>query len=245
MELGEIIKNATLYPLNNLQALIIYLALGLLIGIVAALTGLGSITTGALNFESGVVLGIIGLIVIFVLALLMTGLSLDIVRFGIDRRVDAPGIDFASQIANGLKYVVLVFVYMIIPIIITTVLGVIFRNWLASILGIIITIIFYILLAMAICRLAETGQLSYALNFMGAYNDWAQLGFARVILFLLVAEVVGFVIVFVISFIFGVILSIIGNADITSFVVIILAAVLDAWLFFYSNRVMGLLYSNK
>lgn len=39
MELGEIIKDAVKYPTSNIKALLLYLVLGLLIGVVEVLTG--------------------------------------------------------------------------------------------------------------------------------------------------------------------------------------------------------------
>ena len=52
---------------------------------------------------------------------------------------------------------------------------------------------------------------------------------------------------FIIVFILTIILTIILNfapADLITPVVSIVAAILDAWLLFYENRVMGLLYSD-
>lgn len=245
MNIGEIISDCISYPFQNIKALLIYLILGILVGVVAALTGLGSITTGTLNFDSGVLLGVIGLIIIIAINLLMLGFSLDIVKFGINRSSHAPEIDFARQVANGLKYIIVSIVYMIIPIIVIFVLSLIFQNWIVIVIGIILAIIFAFVLTMAVCRLADTDDLGYALNVGGAIDDLNRIGVGSVVVTLLAALIAGFIIVFVISFILGVILSIAGAGETVTFIVTIISAILDAWLLFYMNRAMGLIYSNK
>lgn len=243
--MSEIIKDAVTYPTQNIKALVIYVVLGFLAGLVAVLTGISSITSGTINFQSGVVLGIIGLIVIIAIYLLMLGFSLDIIKFGISRSADAPGIDFARQVVNGLKYIVLTIVYMIIPIIIIVVLGAIFKHWVVVLIGIILAIIFLFVLTMAICRLAETDELGYALDIGGAIDDLKEIGIGNVILTVIVAAIVGFIIVFALSFVLGIILAIFNSNSLTSIVVPIVSSILDAWLLFYMNRAIGSMYSNK
>ena len=242
MDLGEIIKDALSYPTKNLNALLLYIVLGLLVGIVAVLTGMGSISTGSLNFGAGVAVGTIGIIVIICLALLMTGYSLDIVEFGINKRDDAPEVDFARQIINGLKYLVTTIVYMIIPIIVMVVLMFV-NQTLGLVIGLILMLIFSFALSMGVCRLSKTESLSQALSIGESFNDLRQIGVGKVVITLIVATIVGFIIVFILSFILGLILSI-APAAVIATVVTIVSSILDAWLLFYENRVMGLLYSD-
>ena len=98
---------------------------------------------------------------------------------------------------------------------------------------------------MAICRLADTDSLGSALSIGEAIGDLNQIGVGNVIITLIVSAVVGFIIVFALSFILGLILAAIGSNSITAILVPIVASILDAWLLFYLNRVMGLLYSTK
>ena len=106
MNLSEIIKDAIVYPTNNVKALLIYIVLGFLVGFVAVLTGIGGFLTGSFNFAAGIVLGLIGIIVIIWLLLLMFGFSLDIVKLSINKNKDAPEIELSRQISNGLKYII-------------------------------------------------------------------------------------------------------------------------------------------
>lgn len=243
MDLMETIKDAIVYPINNVKALIIYLLLGLLIGILAIFTGLGGLLALKFNSVNYTVVGFIGIILILCLYLLMLGFSLDIVKFGIELREDAPGIDFVRQIINGLKYLIVAIVYLIIPTIITAILMFISKD-VATIIGTILFIIFAFILYMGICRLAKTDSLSHALDIPGAIGDLKEIGIVKVVLTIIIAEIVGLIIVFLLTFIITWIVLII-NQNIMLTLVPVIAAVLDAWLLFYSNRVMGLLYSNK
>lgn len=243
MNLSEIIKDAIVYPTNNIKALVIYLVLGFLVGLVAALTGLGGFLTGSFNFAAGIVVGIIGIIVIICLLLLMLGFSLDIVKFGINEKYDAPEIELARQISNGVKYIIVSIVYLIIPIIVTVIMSML-NQTLGIVVGVILSIIFSFALSMAICRLAETDDLGHALDIPGAFKDLQEIGIGKVVITLIVSAIVGFVIVFILTFILSAIVGII-SADLIYTAVPIITPIFDAWLLFYSNRVMGLLYSNK
>ena len=61
MQLAEIIKDEITYPLSNIMALLIYIILGFIVGVVEVLTGTTRITTGSMIFEYGIILGIIGI----------------------------------------------------------------------------------------------------------------------------------------------------------------------------------------
>ena len=50
--------------------------------------------------------------------LLISGYGLDIVKYGIERREDGPGIDIVRQILNAIKLIIVSFVYYIIPAVI-------------------------------------------------------------------------------------------------------------------------------
>ena len=245
MGIGEIVKDAIAYPTNNIKALLIYLVLGLLVGVVTVLTGISGFLTFSFNFGAGIILGIIGIVLVIAIYLLMLGFSLDIIKFGIKRSSDAPELDFKRQISNGLKYIIVGIVYLIIPTLFIVLSGMVFQKWIVYLIGIILAIIFSFALVMAICRLADTEDLLYSVNVEGAIADLRQIGVGNVVITIIVATIVGLVIVFALSFILAIILSIFNSTAITSTVVPIVSSILDAWLLFYLNRSMGLLYSNK
>ena len=140
MELGEIITDALAYPTKNISALLIYIVFGVIIGAVLVATGLGGLALGPNNLAALGVVAIVGIIIIVALSFFLTGYSLDIIKFAIDRRDDAPGVDFQRQLVNGIKYLLISIVFFVIPIIVTMMLFFIFSTWLATVLGVILTI---------------------------------------------------------------------------------------------------------
>lgn len=245
MKLGEMIKDALCYPTNNITSLLTYIVLGFVIGVVVILTGLSGFVTGSFKFSAGVLLGIIGIIIIIALLLMMLGYSLDVIKLGINRSNDGPKINFTRQVSNGFKYIIIAIVYMIIPILITFIMDFIFGQWIALIIGLIVAVIFSFALSMAICRLAKTDELSHALNIGGSIEDILDIGLGKVIITLIGSEIVALIIVFLLTLIITMILGFILPGNAIKTVVPIIAAVLDSWLLFYSNRIMGLLYSHK
>lgn len=204
---------------------------------------MGGFLTGSFNFGAGVVVGIIGIIIVICLFLLMLGFSLDIVKFGINKSNDSPEIELTRQISNGLKYIIVSIVFLIIPIIVTVILSML-NQTLGVVVGVILAVIFSFVLTMAICRLAKTDELGYALDISGAFGDLQQIGIGKVVITIILAAIVGLVIVFVLTLVLFVIVGII-SANLIYSAVPLITPIFDAWLLFYTNRVMGLLYSEK
>ena len=235
MEIGEIIKDAIVYPFNNIKALIIYMIIGIVCGLLggASLMGVLLAAQGNNALAAGGV-GFIGILILIIGGLLISGYGLDIVKFGIERRDDAPGIDIVRQILNAIKVFIVNIVYYIIPAIIgwllTTLLG-------QGILTIIITLIIYIVFAfaqfMAICRLAKYDSLGEALAIGEAIGDVSRVGMLKVLLTIIAV----FIIALIVALIIGVISqynNIIGG---------ILFGLFGVYVAFFYNRAIGLLYS--
>ena len=235
MEIGEIIKDAIVYPFNNIKALIIYMIIGIVCGLLggASLMGVLLAAQGNNALAAGG-FGFIGILILIIGGLLISGYGLDIVKFGIEGRDDAPGIDIVRQILNAIKVFIVNIVYYIIPAIIgwllTTLLG-------QGILTIIITLIIYIVFAfaqfMAICRLAKYDSLGEALAIGEAIGDVSRVGMLKVLLTIIAV----FIIALIVALIIGVISqynNIIGG---------ILFGLFGVYVAFFYNRAIGLLYS--
>ena len=121
MEIIDIIKDSFMFPANNLTALAIYIAITFVIGILA---GIGA-AVGALAVNSGAFL--IVAVIMFILALLvafvLAGYEVDIVKTGIDLEDVAPSIDFKNDLVRGIKAIIVAIVYFIIPAIITLIVA--------------------------------------------------------------------------------------------------------------------------
>ena len=235
MEIGEIIKDAAMYPINNIKALVIYAVLSIIAALALVFTGVGFIgasqSSGAAAGGLGI-LGILGIIIAFAILLLIAGYMLDVIKIGIMREDGAPEIDPKRQIINGIKIIVLAFIYMIIPIVIMNILAAI--NEYLLIIGILLLIVFAILLLVAQCRFAKTESLGDALNFGEVINDIKEIGIVKVVVVLILIAIIASILSFIGTGI-GQYSEIIGS---------ILTAIFSIYTAFFQNRAYGLLYSD-
>ena len=235
MEIMEIIQDAAMYPINNVKALVIYVALMIVAVLALVFTGVGffgaSEATGIAADGLGI-LGIIGIIIALAIFILIAGYMLDVIKIATNREYGAPEIDPKRQIINGLKLIVLAFIYMIIPIIIMAILGAI--NQYLTIIGLIIFLVFAVLLLIAQCRLAKTESLGEALNFGEVIGDIKEIGIVKVVLVLILVGIIGYILTLIAGGI-GQFSEIIGS---------ILTAIFSIYVTFFENRAYGLLYSD-
>ena len=235
MEIGEIIKDAAMYPINNVKALVIYAVLTIIAALALVFTGVGIVgasqTSGAAAGGLGI-LGIIGIIIAFAILLLIVGYMLDVIKIAIMREDGAPEIEPARQIVNGVKLIVLSIIYLIIPIIIMAILGAI--NEYLSIIGFILLIVFALLLLIAQCRFAKTESLGDALDFAAVIEDIKEIGIVKIIAVVIIIGVIAFILNLIGSGI-GQVSEVIGS---------IITAILTIYCTFFQNRAYGLLYSD-
>ena len=232
MGIGDIIGDAIAYPFSNLKALVLYAILGIIAGII----GGASLISIAASFSSQGIAGfafsglsIVGIIVLILVIFLIEGYALDIIKFGIERRSDSPGIDFGRQVSNAIKLIIVSVVYYIIPAIIIFVLGIFLRDWILTIISIILIIIFALANFMAKCRLAKSDNLGDALAIGEAIGDISRVGFGKIIATVLVI----FIILVIIAFIIGLISN--ANATIGN----ILLGIFSVYFVFFYNRAIG------
>lgn len=235
MEISEIFSDALRYPLNNIKALIIYVILGMIVGIASA----GSIAGMNAGMASNNLLavigsGIIGIIISLLIGFLIEGYILDVIKYGISRDDIAPEIDFIRQFINGVKLFAVTIVYYIIPLLISSFLAIFFAHWLSTIITAILFIIFAFAAFMAQCRLAKTEDIMYSLNIAGAIGDISKVGILKLIIFTVLVFIIAFILMFIASFIGG-FNAIVGG---------ILLGIVGVYLTFFIARASGLLYSS-
>ena len=236
MEIGEIISDAAMYPINNVKALVIYVVLGIVAFLALIITGVGLIgageATGLLSGGLGI-LGIVGIIIAIAIFALIAGYMLDVIKIAINREDNAPEIDPVRQIINGIKLFILAIIYMIIPIIIMVILSAI-NETLGLILGFILLIVFDILLVIAQCRFAKTESLGEALNIGEVINDLKEIGIVKVLAII--------IIIGIISYVLSAIATGIGNFS--EIIGAILSGIVTIYTTFLQSRAYGLLYSD-
>lgn len=236
MGVGDIIGDALAYPFSNIKALVLYIVLGIiaaLIGGATILSTAAAVTSKGLGGFAFGGLTIVGLIVFILILFLIEGYGLDIIKFGIERRTESPGIDFGRQVANAIKLIVVTIVYYIIPAIIILILGLFLKDWILTIISIILVIIFALANFMAKCRLAKTDSLGEALAIGEAIGDISRVGLGKIIATVLVIIIILVIAAFVIGLI-----SNLNNA-----IGSIILGIFAAYFVFFYNRAIGLLYA--
>ena len=234
MEIKEIFSDALGYPFQNIKALVIYLILGIILGLAVGGTVASiGLSVAAQNVMAVIGTGILGIIIALLIAFAIYGFELDIIKYGIERNDSAPEIDFVRQFINGVKLFVVAFIYLLIPIIIALILSVVFQHWLAAIIDLILFVVFGLAAIMALCRLAKTEELGYALNVGEAIADISSVGFLRLLAFLVIVIVFAFVLYTIAVLIAS------WNATVGGIVM----GILGIYITFFVARATGLLYS--
>lgn len=116
MDFGEIFTNSLKYPISNPQMLLI-------VGVVVLIAGLNGVLPqlGVHNLSLSFILLIVSVLVYFILF----GYSIIVIKRGIEVDDEIPAFDWVKNFVDGIKVFVISFVYMIIPLIIISILGVV------------------------------------------------------------------------------------------------------------------------
>lgn len=235
MEIVDILKDAMVYPAHNITSLILYIALGVIAGIV----GGGTIVGMAMGYADKNVFmllgsGLIGILIFLVVAFVISGYELDIIKYGIIRSDEGPKIDFLRQFINGARLFLVRIVYYLIPVIISSILSIIFQHWVTTIISIILLVIFALAEFMAECRLAKTEDLVYALSIKDAIEDITRVGIVNLLLFIIIVAIIAVVLLLILAFVM----------KWNSYIGGLLMGIVGVYLVFFIGRASGLLYSN-
>lgn len=211
--------------------------LGIIIGIFSVMALNLEMFEGRINTGIKIVLMMIVLLMSLVMFFLTQGYSLDILRESIQKSNQTPSFNISRQLSNSRKILVVNIVYFILPSIISFFLGLILQLWIVPLLGVFISIIFFLATTMAECRLAKTGKLINALNIVGTIRDINAIGFEKVVITMLTITIV-----MIMSVMFVIAVSWYFSSQILTSVLI---GILGVYLLFFSKRAMGLLYSER
>ena len=266
MKLGEIFGDALKYPISNPQSLII-------VGVIFLIANLTTLLAqfGVRNSAFATIWAIVALIV----SILLVGYGLSILKNAIDLGDDIPSFDWMNNFIDGIKVLVVQVVYMIVPTIVSIIVGyatmgpalsriftpanisqmatnssstsVILNSipssvWAGLFSGIaitaVITIIFYIIFALfstvAQCRLAKYDSLGEAFSFGQVFSDMKEIGIINLFVFVIILWIIVIIIAMVGAFITAI--PIVG--------IIISSLIINSFILLFSNRALGLLYSD-
>ncbi len=245
MELKEIIVDALHYPLKDFDKFFYIGLFNLIIMVFTSVLALNMFTTNDFMYYTPpmyMVFLFLFFIVAIIIGLILSGISLDVIRKTIKNDNDLPTISLKNNIVDGLKYIIVAWAYVFIPTIIYTVLVVLFSA-MGEDIGVIFIILFTIVYLVAIViisfllvvaqgRLAETDSMGEAISIKNVFELTKKIGFVKIFLVMLVA----FIVMFVISLIGGIIsfIPVVGN--------LINALIFSTFSMLFIARVIGLLY---
>ena len=113
MNILEIMKTSLIYPANDLKTYLIF-------GVICLLASISSIVTVLTdNYAALLIAGIIAII----FAIIMLGYNLNVIKAGIKKSEELPGLDLKNQFVLGIKSIIVSLIYYIIPLIITIILA--------------------------------------------------------------------------------------------------------------------------
>ena len=235
MGLGDILSKSMSYPFSDLTKF-------LMVGIGVILYDFDAILSEIFGYDSFIV--IIGFIIAILCSFVMAGYSVNVTKKGIDKSNEIPDFDFKNNFIEGLKLFVVVVIYFLIPIIITSVLlfilgGTITGYDLAGALGIwtvfttIIFIIFGIFGIIAQARFAVSRSIGDALSIGKVFADVKRIGIFKILLFLIVVSIL--IVVYIALLKAVIVVPVIGT--------VLIDILIGAFIFLFFNYGMGLLYS--
>lgn len=120
METIEIIKEAFIFPSQNIEKLAIYILVTFVLAIFVA--GGAILSVLGVNQSFYLIFAFILFILGVVVALIITGYQVGVLKSGIDHDESAPAFDWKNDFITGLKMLVLSIVYFIIPFIVTLIM---------------------------------------------------------------------------------------------------------------------------
>lgn len=238
MSLKEIFSDAIRYPFNDVAKFVV-------LGILALIAGISSILT---NYTvEGSIMAISG-VVSFIASLLVSGYGVSVIKSSIKKSDDVPSISFLDNLIDGIKFIIINIVYFIIPVVIVIILAVLSRmGYVVSdvlvaglagiviVVGIILFILFGIMGEVAVARFADTGELSDAFALKSVFEDVRRIGIFKIFGFI----VIQFLIILVIMAV------LIALGFIPYIGLVISSFVGGAYLAFFYNRSLGLLYADS
>ena len=215
------------------------------------------------KFLNLIILGLLSFLNILIIPLVFFyGYNYRVVKLSTQSMINGDDVppdfdDFKRMFIEGLKYIVVEFVYLIIPMIIM-IASVFYRNAILFILGLILVTIFQLFALLAIPHMAvNDDSLNSAFEFSKINNIMASIGYGRYILtyigILLIYLAILVVVIIILSIIFGLLgiatsfisLNGVGAVNVIGTIIFnfVLFFLVAPFLTMFRNRCIGLIYN--
>ena len=129
MEIMEIIKDAFVFPSNDIAKLAIYIVFTIVAALLSGI-GLAFIILGIAGEALWAVIGIFLFICGLIFGFIILGYHISIIKTGIDHSESAPEFNWKANLMTGIKYLIVNIVYFIIPAVIVLILA-----WVTNLFG--------------------------------------------------------------------------------------------------------------
>ncbi|WP_297980048.1 DUF4013 domain-containing protein [uncultured Methanobrevibacter sp.] len=200
-------------------------------------------------------LAIFGLVVL----IYILGYNYDVIKFSIESKKELPGFSNpVERLKNGLKYLICVVAYLILPTILFALglmlgvnnnVGAAVNNIGLLLIGIsvVLFIFVYFLEIMAVSNLIKNDKFSAAFDFKGILNLISNLGWVRFIGGLIFLTIIQFIIVMFCNIIISIISNLIGIAFSSALIAVVLSMILmglivNPFINIFVSRVYGSFY---
>jgi len=242
----EICRSAFKYPFSDIKALVMF-------GIIFVIAGLPNILS-SFGIKSAGLISILG-IVTLIMFIIIEGFDISVIKETIEGSDAIPSLNPVNNLITGIKAFIITIIYLIIPIIVSIILGIgsfasirsgMSTNGTASLasnalvgLGvgafvviIVLFALFYIFATIAQCRFAKYDSMSEALRIGQVWNDLRAIGIFRFIKW--------YILVIIFSAVLFIVLGIISAIPYIGG--IIAALFISPAIYLFINRALGLLY---
>lgn len=171
MEIMEIIKESMVFPSKDLAKLAIYIVFAI-VAVILVACGIAFIALGLADSALWAVIGIILFVAGLAFGFIITGYQISIIKTGIEHTDSAPEFNWKGNLITGIKYLVVNFVYFIIPAIVVLIVA-----WATNLFGLAYDMFYKMMMA----SMAAPANATVVINDVVPQSQIIQLGNAMIV----------------------------------------------------------------
>lgn len=171
MEIMEIIKESMVFPSKDLAKLAIYIVFAI-VAVILVACGIAFIALGLADSALWAIIGIILFVAGLAFGFIITGYQISIIKTGIEHTDSAPEFNWKGNLITGIKYLVVNFVYFIIPAIVVLIVA-----WATNLFGLAYDMFYKMMMA----SMAAPANATVVINDVVPQSQIIQLGNAMIV----------------------------------------------------------------
>ena len=167
----EIIKESMVFPSKDLAKLAIYIVFAI-VAVILVACGIAFIALGLADSALWAIIGIILFVAGLAFGFIITGYQISIIKTGIEHTDSAPEFNWKGNLITGIKYLVVNFVYFIIPAIVVLIVA-----WATNLFGLAYDMFYKMMMA----SMAAPANATVVINDVVPQSQIIQLGNAMIV----------------------------------------------------------------